>query len=136
MDVDKVLAEWLAGGEQIVVVLEDNRFAAGRVARLGGLLEVVHVNCGFLPSSEGVWRDAWAMVGGGDGWLHLHENVGVGEIEARRGAVQGLLDQWGEEEEGKEARVEHVELVKTFAPGVWHCVFDVFITRSNRGLLG
>lgn len=132
---DRELAAWLAGEEQIVVVQEDNRIAAGRVAALG-LLEVVHVNCGLLPSSEGVWRDAWGMVGGGrDGWLHLHENVGVGEIEARRGFLQGLLDRWGEEDDdGKEGRVEHVELVKTFAPGVWHCVFDVFITRSNRGL--
>ena len=138
VDVDQELADWLAGEEQIVVVQEDNRFAAGRVARLRGLLEVVHVNCGFLPSSEGVWKDAWGMVGGEEnGWLHLHENVGVEGIEARREVLQGLLDRWGEEkDDGKEGRVEHVELVKTFAPGVWHCVFDVFIRRSSKGLVG
>lgn len=125
-------------GAQIVVFLEDNAFAAHRVreAHARGLVkrdEVVHVNCGFLPSSEGVWRDAFGMVGG-EGWLHLHENVGVGEIEGRKGAVQGLFDEWTREdgeEEGKEATVEHVELVKTYAPDVWHCVFDVFITRSS-----
>ncbi|KAK4236707.1 S-adenosyl-L-methionine-dependent methyltransferase [Achaetomium macrosporum] len=127
---------------QIVVFLEDNRRAAGRVReareRIGAeQLEVVHVNCGFLPSSEGVWRDAWEIVqtgSGGDVWLHLHENVGVGDIEGRKEQVQALFDRWKRERgDGgpKEAKVEHVELVKTYAPGVWHCVFDVFITRDS-----
>ncbi|KAG7285451.1 hypothetical protein NEMBOFW57_010079 [Staphylotrichum longicolle] len=134
MDMEALFSD----GAQIVVFLEDNAFAARRVreAHARGLVkrdEVVHVNCGFLPSSEGVWRDAFGMVGG-EGWLHLHENVGVGEIEGRKGAVQGLFDGWAREdgeEKGKEATVEHVELVKTYAPDVWHCVFDVFITRSS-----
>ncbi|KAL2175326.1 S-adenosyl-L-methionine-dependent methyltransferase, partial [Thermothelomyces heterothallicus CBS 202.75] len=142
----------LAGDEQIVVFLEDNRHAAGRIrgwrARSGGGIEVLHVNCGFLPSSQPVWKDAWGMVVSGDGddegdgegqsWLHLHENVGVADIETRRAEIQELFDGWATEENQKQgaggqrtARVEHVELVKTYAPGVWHCVFDVSITRSN-----
>jgi len=38
-------------------------------------------------------------------------------------------------ERGVEAR--HVEFVKTFAPGVWHVVFDVWIGPAEgcRGLL-
>ncbi|KAL2184920.1 hypothetical protein L209DRAFT_732282 [Thermothelomyces heterothallicus CBS 203.75] len=138
----------LAGDEQIVVFLEDNRHAAGRIrgwrARSGGGIEVLHVNCGFLPSSQPVWKDAWGMVVSGDGegqsWLHLHENVGVADIETRRAEIQELFDGWATEENQKQgaggqrtARVEHVELVKTYAPGVWHCVFDVSITRSNAG---
>ncbi|KAL2157747.1 hypothetical protein VTH06DRAFT_5015 [Thermothelomyces fergusii] len=164
----------LAGDEQIVVFLEDNRHAAARIRswreRDGGGIGVVHVNCGFLPSSQPVWKDAWEIVvsdagdcdgddgggsggggeewkeggGGGDGegqsWLHLHENVGTPDIEARRAEIQGLFDGWAVEENRKQsaggqraARVEHVELVKTYAPGVWHCVFDVSITRSNAG---
>jgi tRNA wybutosine-synthesizing protein 2 len=55
----------------------------------------------------------------------------VRDIEARKGEVQGLFDGW--KEEGKEGRVEHVEMVKTYAPGVWHCVFDVCITRFRAG---
>jgi tRNA wybutosine-synthesizing protein 2 len=145
------LAEVLFGeGEeesQIVVFLEDNRGAAGRVreARERMMMmsgparwEVVHVNCGFLPSSQGVWRDAWEIMqtaGGGAGWLHLHENVGVGDIEGRREQIQALFDRWksesGVDGGAKDAKVEHVELVKTYAPGVWHCVFDVFITRTK-----
>ncbi|KAK1836089.1 S-adenosyl-L-methionine-dependent methyltransferase, partial [Podospora conica] len=114
------------GGEQIVVFLEDNARAKGRLEALGvGRGEVVHVNCGLLPSSEGSWRTAWEAVEGGGGWVHVHENVGVGDIERRRGEVEKVFKGWG-----GEARVEHVELVKTFAPGVWHCVFDVFITRG------
>ncbi|KAK4152889.1 S-adenosyl-L-methionine-dependent methyltransferase [Chaetomidium leptoderma] len=132
--VDVDMKEVLAGGEQIVVFLEDNRFAARRVAEMEDS-RVVHVNCGFLPSSEGVWRDAFGMVGGGRGWLHLHENVGAGDIEARKAVVQRLFDGWAKEEEEDDgetgATVKHVELVKTFAPGVWHCVFDVLITRSS-----
>ncbi|KAK4102006.1 hypothetical protein N658DRAFT_495938 [Parathielavia hyrcaniae] len=141
---------WATTAEQIVVFFEDNALAAGRIAaarRRGWVGDVVHVNCGFLPSSEGVWRDALGMMAG-RGWLHLHENVGVGDIEARKGEVQGLFDGWieaeGEEQEeeeedkgakeGVEAEVEHVELVKTYAPGVWHCVFDVFINKRSSAV--
>ncbi|KAF3359477.1 hypothetical protein VdG1_02032 [Verticillium dahliae VDG1] len=37
----------------------------------------------------------------------------------------------GEGVTGREARVEHVELVKTYAPDVWHCVFDVCILKVH-----
>ncbi|GAB1313523.1 S-adenosylmethionine-dependent methyltransferase [Madurella fahalii] len=142
VDVDVDMAAVLRGGEQIVVFLEDNRHAAKRIAAMRGTkgLEVVHVNCGFLPSSKGVWRDAWEIVGSqggereGEAWLHLHENVGVEEVERRKGEVQRLFGDWaghGGADRKREARVEHVERVKTFAPGVWHCVFDVLITRSS-----
>jgi tRNA wybutosine-synthesizing protein 2 len=135
VDMKEVLSS--GGGAQIVVFLEDNCHAAKRIRearRMMGMGGVVHVNCGFLPSSEGVWRDAWEIQDGDSGWLHLHENVGVEEVEGRKGEIQGLLDAWRGEEEGeggKEGKVRHVELVKTFAPGVWHCVFDVFITKSS-----
>jgi tRNA wybutosine-synthesizing protein 2 len=37
-----------------------------------------------------------------------------------------MISEWAEEDGyDQEVEVEHVELVKTFAPGVWHCVFDV-----------
>lgn len=131
------VASVLAGPEQIIVFLEDNKLAAGRVAEARGVgvgMEVVHVNCGFLPTSEPVWRDAWEIQTGGgtdlsQGWLHLHENVGVADVESRKKEIQGLLDRWAGENEEKqrEARVQHVEFVKTYAPGVWHCVFDVSI---------
>jgi tRNA wybutosine-synthesizing protein 2 len=60
--------------------------------------------------------------------LHLHENVAVADIEQRKGEIQVVLDEWGGGGEVK-GSVEHVELVKTFAPDVWHCAFDVRIAK-------
>ncbi|OAA55816.1 tRNA wybutosine-synthesizing protein [Niveomyces insectorum RCEF 264] len=149
-----------AAPPQIVLFVEDNQKAARRLSELRAAHEragrqktafsVVHVNCGLLPTSRPTWRTAWdAVVSGGRGrgggigqpwcgWLHLHENVGVADVDRERAALQALVDVWtAETTEATEAtgeasargtirgRVEHVELVKTFAPGVWHCVFDV-----------
>ncbi|KAK0673492.1 putative tRNA wybutosine-synthesizing protein 2 [Cercophora samala] len=144
-DLGKPTRELIAGaGEQIVVFQEDNRHAARRVAELAGQEEkpprVRHVNCGFLPTSESVWRDSFDILVQGfaspskpeGGWLHLHENVGVKDIETRKAQIQGLFDGWCSE--GKDlslkANVEHVEMVKTFAPDVWHVVFDVYVSSS------
>ncbi|TEA15878.1 tRNA wybutosine-synthesizing protein 2 [Colletotrichum sidae] len=123
--------------EQIVVFLQDNQEAAGRIAEMhaaGTMVDILHVNGGLLPTSEPTWKPAWDMTAPstGDCWLHLHENVGVHEIESRRAEIQKLYDGWAvETDDGRAATVEHVELVKTYAPDVWHCVFDVHITRSN-----
>lgn len=134
-------------GSRIVVFLADNRDAAGRVRALrsrgqqeqGALRRVLHVNCGLLPRSDGSWAAAREILGADErgGWLHLHENVGAHDIERRKSEIQALFDSWDEQvEEGGQgvvAQVEHVELVKTFAPDVWHCVFDVYIiTKSNQ----
>lgn len=131
-------------GSRIVVFLADNRDAAGRVRALrsrgqqeqGALQQVLHVNCGLLPRSDGSWEAAREILGASErgGWLHLHENVGVRDIERRKAEIQALFDSW-DEQVGQPSRgqVEHVELVKTFAPDVWHCVFDVYIiTKSNQ----
>ncbi|CAK7262475.1 S-adenosylmethionine-dependent methyltransferase [Sporothrix epigloea] len=141
----------------IVIFVEDNQHAARRLsgelqaftASLPAALSaetfgpVVHVNCGLLPTSRPTWQIAWAaIVGGADretstaprtGWMHLHDNVGVEELASRQAEIQALVTAWaGEVAETRQcictAVVEHVEQVKTFAPGVWHCVFDVRIT--------
>ncbi|KAL6860999.1 S-adenosyl-L-methionine-dependent methyltransferase [Trichoderma novae-zelandiae] len=130
----------LAGGEQIVVFLESNERAGSRIqeAHENGLVrDIEHVNCGFLPTSEPVWKSAWEMTGlTAETWLHLHENVGVADIEPRRASIQGMFEAWAaddaSETKSRVPRVEHVEQVKTFAPGVWHCVFDVCITCDSR----
>lgn len=122
--------------QRIVVFLEDNCHAARRLREfqaMGAARDIRHVNCGLLPTSEPVWRAAWAMTGWTEStaWLHLHENVGSTDKEARRTALQGLLDGWTEEEGRRRAAVvEHVESVKTYAPGVEHVVFDVSISSN------
>lgn len=136
--VEEVIGKDAEGQSQIVVFLEDNQRAEGRVRKLRGVLtgegkemDVVHVNCGLLPYSTDTWWEALECLGEGDGWLHLHENVGVNDIETRKCEIEDIYRGWLGEEGGETARtavVEHVEKVKTFAPGVWHCVFDVYIT--------
>ncbi|KAK4179993.1 putative tRNA wybutosine-synthesizing protein 2 [Triangularia setosa] len=144
-DLQKPTKELIAGAEeQIIAFQEDNRHAARRIAELGEggqKPKVRHVNCGFLPTSEPVWRDSFNILVQGftssskpeGGWLHLHENVGVKDIEARKAQIQGLLDGWcsgRKDNTTLKANVEHVEMVKTFAPDVWHVVFDVYVSPS------
>ncbi|KAF2009962.1 hypothetical protein BU24DRAFT_68240 [Aaosphaeria arxii CBS 175.79] len=125
-------------GVDFAVFQQSNEFAAPvvRALREGGVVpRVRHVNLGFLPSSRGAWRTAVRVVDAEvGGWVHVHENVGVGEIEGRAGevveAMQGFLDEWDGElgrRDGGRRRVvwEHTERIKTYAPGVWHVVFDV-----------
>ena len=132
------MEEIMAGGEQIIVFLEDNQRALGRVRELQSSLglarDIEHVNCGFLPTSEPTWRMAWDMTAPStESWLHLHENVGVDDLESRRQSLQSRLEDWATADgDARIPRVTHVEQVKTFAPGVWHCVFDVHSTRSNN----
>ncbi|KAL1900941.1 S-adenosylmethionine-dependent methyltransferase [Sporothrix stenoceras] len=143
---------------EIVIFVEDNQHAARRLAELRAaaaessssppsqkLGEVVHVNCGLLPTSRDTWRTAFDVVVGGPstsgssnstertGWLHLHENVGVEELTSRQEEIQAMMTTWAGEMPGTcKAIVEHIEQVKTFAPGVWHCVFDVRITLLSE----
>lgn len=122
---------------KIVVFEENNECAAARIEQLrkeddSALLgkAVVHVNCGFLPSSEPSWRSAWKILSKErDSWLHLHENIGVNDVEARREKIESEVRMWATTEVTACAvEVDHVEYVKTFAPGVWHVVFDVHIS--------
>lgn len=135
-DLTRPTQELVSGGDTMVVFLENNQEAPRRIKELRAHnldLPVLHVNCGLLPRSDDSWPAARGILGGDSGgWLHLHENVGVKDIESRRAEVRALFDAW-DQQDGVNctAKVEYVELVKTFAPDVWHCVFDVYITRSS-----
>ncbi|KAL2210340.1 hypothetical protein CC79DRAFT_1365734 [Sarocladium strictum] len=124
----------IASGEQIVVLSESNEEALGRLKGLEKQLTVEHVNCGFLPTSRPMWEPAWEITSeAAEAWLHLHDNVGTKDVEARKDEIQSLYDSLGGPQDtgNRSARVEHVEYVKTYAPDVWHCVFDVRITRPH-----
>ncbi|RFN46606.1 trna wybutosine-synthesizing protein 2 [Fusarium flagelliforme] len=122
------------GGEQIIVFLESNEEAIRRLQSLqdsGIAQDIRHINCGFLPTSEPTWRDTWDISApAGETWLHLHENVGANDTETRRKEIQGRFDDWSQGTD-RAAKVEHIEQVKTFAPGVWHCVFDVHVYKNQ-----
>ena len=67
----------------------------------------------------------------GNGWLHLHENVGVGDILTRGTEIEGIVQATVREQgDGREVKLEHVETVKSFAPGVFHIVYDVYVGCS------
>ncbi|KAK8025344.1 hypothetical protein PG990_003167 [Apiospora arundinis] len=151
-DVD--LSEIVTGDVRIVVFEEDNAMALKRIQQamreMAGPgrdldiskgsrgFEVVHVNCGFLPTSEPCWKDAMAITQDSpQAWLHMHENVGVADIEKRKVEIGEILSGMKLREESPGTSmpvgVEHVELVKTYAPGVWHCVFDAYSCRLGGG---
>lgn len=127
------------GDEQIVVFIEDNQKALVHIEHLRhcrGGLEILHVNGGLLPTSEDTWKVSWEITcGSTETWLHLHENIGEGDIEKRRDVVQRMFDVLADESgNDRRAIVEHVEQVKTVAPRVWHCVFDICITKLLSSL--
>jgi tRNA wybutosine-synthesizing protein 2 len=122
---------WEEGDEKIVVFLEDNGKAKERLETMntGALGEVSHVNGGLLPTSEASWKMSLEILEN-DGWLHLHENVGVNDTQKRKVEIEEMLRSWlRDKEDQRLVEIEHVEFVKSFAPGVWHCVFDVYISR-------
>ena len=123
--------EWEEGIQEMVVFQEDNQQAVERLKAMQmGLLGIVsHVNGGLLPTSEASWKVSLEVLEG-SGWLHLHDNVGVKDVERRKEGIEEIFKGWLKEKDDKrQAKIEHVEFVKTFAPGVWHCVFDVYINN-------
>lgn len=94
---------------------------------------VRHVNCGLLPTSQGSWETAVRVLDPQlGGWLHLHENFATSEIEAKAAGVRDEIQRLANvrvtaETKRAEVVLEHVQRVKTYAPGVWHCVVDLFV---------
>lgn len=136
VELESPMEDILKGDEQIVIFLQDNQKALPRIKELqqrGIAADIRHVNGGLLPTSEPVWKDSWSMtLPSSEAWLHLHENVGVDDIDSRAKELATKYEQW-KQEDGDVAihEVSHVEKVKTFAPGVWHCVFDIHIRRDS-----
>ncbi|PVI02532.1 hypothetical protein DM02DRAFT_507611, partial [Periconia macrospinosa] len=152
-EIPETKEKWGDEGVDFVVFQQSNEYALDAVAalqpskfeqstsiprhgKLGGkeLLPIRHVNCGFLPSSKLSWETAVKVLDRElGGWIHAHENVAVKDIEKRAGEVvieiQRIVDGWEKERGGSKRRVdcEHVEKVKTYAPGVMHVVFDVWV---------
>lgn len=60
----------------------------------------------------------------------MHENVGAEDVEEHKEHVRKCFEELCNPYYGgkiKERRVEvcHTEMVKSYAPGVWHVVYDV-----------
>ncbi|PGH14101.1 hypothetical protein AJ79_03218 [Helicocarpus griseus UAMH5409] len=144
------LANGLGEEDRVVVFHGDNRYAAGVMAGLKYALErrgewkrIRHVNLGLLPTSKQSWEGAVRVMDGeAGGWIHVHENVNVKEIERMEGdIVEGIgsllkssrVGEYSSQPSGApipKAECVHVERVKTYAPGVMHCVFDIYLPPS------
>lgn len=135
------LVKGLDESVRVVVFHGDNSFAAGileKIRRVMGLerwKSVRHVNLGLLPSSSQAWESACRMVDSGKGgWVHVHENVDISHIDQKREQVRSELGRlWQQSHDRIEPASEcrHVEMVKTYAPGVMHCVFDIQLLASR-----
>ncbi|EXJ55305.1 hypothetical protein A1O7_08232 [Cladophialophora yegresii CBS 114405] len=150
------LAERIREGDQTqnvvrcVAFLGDNKWAAKVLQEIQvefRRMEAVtrsswnirHANLGLLPTSRASWLDAVVTLttmseGGKGGWLHVHENVDMREIERVAGRVVDQVTGLVQNNSGDRryhVSCQHVEQVKTYAPGVMHCVFDVEITSNG-----
>jgi len=97
-------------------------------------INVRHCNLGLLPTSEGSWKGAVSCVNSKkSGWLHVHENADISQVEIKRQRVLDAVAVMVKKNKGDEwqASCEHIEMVKTYAPGVGHYVFDIKLWRAR-----
>ena len=88
---------------------------------------VDRVHLGLLPDARAGFRMAARALKPTGGFLHVHENVMVGEEEQWLAEVLWELTGFLQEDHGFpwDLSVRHVEQVKSFAPRVYHYVADV-----------
>jgi tRNA wybutosine-synthesizing protein 2 len=126
---------WIVSEEKIVVFQMSNDTAVQIVERNRNALPPVrHVNLGLLPSSRQGYEIAVRCIDiEMGGWLHVHENFGVKEIEERATDVVREISALAQYLKGRAwtVQLEHVEKVKTYAPGVMHCVLDIHVQPSG-----
>ena len=124
--------------ERLLVFREDNEKAAGSIAALRDRISPVrHVNCGLLPSSKSSWEIAVQALDPMGGWIHAHENIAKADIDTRKEEVVAIFARlvnkyYGQRlQSQQEVKCEHVEHVKSYAPGIVHCVLDISVLRTG-----
>lgn len=129
------MQEDISEEQRFLVFQESNERASRRMMGLRDLIPPVrHVNCGFLPSSEASWEVAIGVLDQTGGMIHAHENVAKKDIDRRTKEIVVIFRRLVTEhhsqhvQEQRRVECEHVERVKSYAPGVIHCVFDIAIT--------
>ena len=126
--------DFAANDVRLLVFNESNEHASGRIRSMhGDLPPIRHVNCGLLPTSRGSWQTAIEVLDRQlGGWIHVHENFAVSEIEKKSEealhALQRMLVQAGRSDTVK---IEYVNRLKSYAPGVIHCVLDLYIPPNS-----
>ena len=135
---DSAFKETVNVEERFIVFQESNEHAARRVVSIRASIPPIrHINCGLLPSSEASWEVAVQVLDPVGGWIHVHENAPKKDIECRIQEVidilKRLVAKYRVSEAGEQWKVEcdHVEQVKSYAPGIVHCVLDISIWPSG-----
>jgi tRNA wybutosine-synthesizing protein 2 len=143
-DVNGIVEELrdLAETDRVVVFQGDNRTAPAILEALqpilerrGGWAPIRHVNLGLLPTSRPTWEASLRVLDrAAGGWTHVHENVDVAGIESKKGDIvaeyQDLAASLYQERKTL-ITCDHVEQVKTYAPGVMHCVYDIQVDFNH-----
>ncbi|KAL9033722.1 MAG: hypothetical protein Q9214_007377 [Letrouitia sp. 1 TL-2023] len=120
--------------ECLIVFHESNEEAAKRVTDLREQIPPIkHVNCGHLPSSKDSWKTAVKIIDSVEGgWIHAHENIKLNNISHRKEEIveefKYLVSETAREVSNApnfKVRCDHLERIKTYAPGVIHCVIDI-----------
>lgn len=135
------LVDELSDAHRVVIFHGDNKFAADILGQVKDFMEsrgswnsVRHVNLGLLPTSKPAYECAYRLLDRRyGGWAHVHENVDIREIDQKKNNILGefqslstLLDKKSISPGSLASmQCQHVEQVKTYAPGVMHCVFDI-----------
>ncbi|KAF2165998.1 hypothetical protein M409DRAFT_23725 [Zasmidium cellare ATCC 36951] len=129
--------EEVGGVEELVVFNESNVHAPRRVEGLRGkglVPPVRHVNCGMLPSSrESLELAASVLHESVVGWVHVHENFLVEEIEGKAEETRREFEGVVKTKRGGNVKteVEYINRLKSYAPGVVHCVIDIVVHPTD-----
>jgi len=139
------LVDGLDDETRVVIFHGDNRYAAGILDEIRNLMQprgswnsIRHVNLGLLPSSRDSWDNATKMIDmERGGWIHVHENVDVREIDKMKDDIVAEIGRLRSQNRSESSHTDytidcqHVERVKTYAPGIMHCVFDIVLSVSQ-----
>ena len=124
--------------EKLLVFPKTNECAADHIKVIRHVIPPIrHVNCGYLPTSEASWKTAVQAVDPvHGGWIHAHENIAQKDIETRRAQVVDCFVAFVSKVHGPThsfaVTCDHVERVKSYGPGVIHCVLDMAILPRSR----
>lgn len=105
----------------------------------GNPYKIRHVNLGFLPSSSDSWDTAAQLIASNleGGTVHVHENVHIDYLDKKQAEILETFDElinpycYGlpgsrlNLAKKRMVTIVHREMVKSYAPSVWHVVFDV-----------
>jgi len=126
---------------RLLLFNESNIHAPSRMEKLMeevGYVPVRYVNLGLLPTSRPSYILAVQILlmnrPNKVGTVFVHENVGQNEISPKAIEIVQAFHDLLTEQGGKDWVVDcrHVEKVKSWAPGVFHCVFDIVLTPTRE----